>query len=77
MALSTMPATLSKHNSPVSEEPFLSNSNEALRLLKENPAEQRLDVPLTYPKYLELEDEFSRYKLDENISDDRRYQQLR
>ncbi|KAK9377769.1 uncharacterized protein V1513DRAFT_455940 [Lipomyces chichibuensis] len=48
----------------------LSNYNKPFELLKENPAEQRLDVQLPFEKYLQLDDPFSDLKSAAGISED-------
>ncbi|KAK9246045.1 hypothetical protein V1506DRAFT_536582 [Lipomyces tetrasporus] len=50
--------------------------DKALHLLTHNPPEQRLDIPMPYSKYLRLEESWSNYNADNNISEDKRYPSL-
>ncbi|KAK9234000.1 hypothetical protein V1525DRAFT_350979 [Lipomyces kononenkoae] len=45
---------------------------EALSLLKNNPPEQRLDIPMPYSRYLQLEDSWSKFKSENDISEEMR-----
>ncbi|KAK9234300.1 hypothetical protein V1525DRAFT_67222 [Lipomyces kononenkoae] len=45
----------------------------ALSLLENNPPENRLDVPLSYSQYLQLEKGWSQIKSANDISEDQRY----
>ncbi|KAJ8096587.1 hypothetical protein POJ06DRAFT_203775 [Lipomyces tetrasporus] len=42
--------------------------DKALYLLTHNPPEQRLDIPMPYSKYLQLEESWSKFNADNNIS---------
>ncbi|KAK9429459.1 hypothetical protein V1505DRAFT_168744, partial [Lipomyces doorenjongii] len=53
-----------------------SDYREALRLLKDNPPEQRLEIHMPLPMYVRLQDAYSELKLETNISDDQRYPYL-
>ncbi|KAK9426874.1 hypothetical protein V1505DRAFT_140306, partial [Lipomyces doorenjongii] len=72
---STMSPTVS-NMPPVTDESMDSDYREALRLLKDNPPEQRLEIHMPLPMYLRLQDAYSELKLETNISDDQRYPYL-
>ncbi|KAK9351495.1 hypothetical protein V1523DRAFT_416595 [Lipomyces doorenjongii] len=61
---------------PVTDESMDSDYREALRLLKDNPPEQRLEIHMPLPMYVRLQDAYSELKLETNISDDQRYPYL-
>ncbi|KAK9490039.1 hypothetical protein V1508DRAFT_406644 [Lipomyces doorenjongii] len=52
------------------------NYNKALYLLTHNPPEQRLDIPMPYSKYLQLEESWSKFQVDNNILEEKRYPSL-
>ncbi|KAK9356258.1 hypothetical protein V1523DRAFT_261946 [Lipomyces doorenjongii] len=52
------------------------NYDKALYLLTHNPPEQRLDIPMPYSKYLQLEESWSKFKADNNILEEKRYPSL-
>ncbi|KAK9375185.1 uncharacterized protein V1513DRAFT_38810 [Lipomyces chichibuensis] len=54
----------------------LSDHCKAISLLKNNPPEQRLDIPLNYSQYLELEESWTNIKSETGISEDQRYPYL-
>ncbi|KAK9358082.1 hypothetical protein V1504DRAFT_413243 [Lipomyces starkeyi] len=53
-----------------------SSYDKALRLLKNNPPEQRLDVHMPYDEYLKLEESWAQIKAEAKISEDQRYPYL-
>ncbi|KAK9428058.1 hypothetical protein V1505DRAFT_402144 [Lipomyces doorenjongii] len=76
-SVSSMTAlTLSTDMSPVKEEKKLSDYDQALYLLENNPPEQRLDFYLPYSRYLKLEECWSKIKSARNISEDQKYPYL-
>ncbi|KAK9428472.1 hypothetical protein V1505DRAFT_315729 [Lipomyces doorenjongii] len=60
----------------VTDSQELSNYNEAFKLLKENPPEQRLDVQLPFDMFLQLDEALSNLKSTAGISEDQRYPSL-
>ncbi|KAK9241733.1 hypothetical protein V1506DRAFT_556409 [Lipomyces tetrasporus] len=58
------------------DESALSDKDMTLSLLKNNPPEQRLDIPLSFSQYLELEEDWSNIKTETGISEDQRYPYL-
>ncbi|KAK9237715.1 hypothetical protein V1525DRAFT_359966 [Lipomyces kononenkoae] len=61
---------------PGSDRNSPSDYDKALFLLKNNPPEQRLDVPMSYSQYLQLESSWSKSKSENNISEEKRYPSL-
>ncbi|KAK9490930.1 hypothetical protein V1508DRAFT_457398 [Lipomyces doorenjongii] len=60
----------------ITDESMDSDYREALRILKDNPPEQRLEIHMPLPMYVRLQDAYSLLKLETNISDDQRYPYL-
>ncbi|KAK9351442.1 hypothetical protein V1505DRAFT_400535 [Lipomyces doorenjongii] len=73
---STTSVRLSTDMSPVTEEKELSDYDQALYLLENNPPERRLDFYLPYSRYLKLEECWSKIKSARNISEDQKYPYL-
>ncbi|KAK9370317.1 hypothetical protein V1509DRAFT_340930 [Lipomyces kononenkoae] len=67
--------TTSAVNSP-RDENVLSDYDMALSLLENNPPENRLDIPMSYSQYLQLEESWSKIKSAKDISEDQRYPYL-
>ncbi|KAK9369526.1 hypothetical protein V1509DRAFT_619719 [Lipomyces kononenkoae] len=61
---------------PGSDRNSPSDFEKALFLLKNNPPEQRLDISMPYSRYLQLESSWSKFKSENNISDEKRYPSL-
>ncbi|KAK9368140.1 hypothetical protein V1509DRAFT_653423 [Lipomyces kononenkoae] len=53
-----------------------SDYEKALFLLKNNPPEQRLGLPMPYSQYLQLEGSWAKFKSENNISEEIRYPSL-
>ncbi|KAK9343456.1 hypothetical protein V1522DRAFT_413275 [Lipomyces starkeyi] len=68
-----MPAISESDMFPGNDRKSSSDYDEALFLLKNNPPEQRLDIPLPYSQYLKLEESWSQFKSENNISEERRF----
>ncbi|KAK9327016.1 hypothetical protein V1520DRAFT_349974 [Lipomyces starkeyi] len=66
------PATRSTDMSPENDADY----DKALSLLTSNPPEQRLDLPMPYPKYLLLEESWSKFKAENNVAEEKRYPSL-
>ncbi|KAK9371133.1 hypothetical protein V1509DRAFT_2915 [Lipomyces kononenkoae] len=62
--------------SPSKTENLVSDFENALDLLKNNPAEQRLDVHMPYSRYQELEECWSKIKSARIVSEDQKYPSL-
>ncbi|KAK9324739.1 hypothetical protein V1517DRAFT_365922 [Lipomyces orientalis] len=62
--------SVSMDESLVQDEDALSDYDMALNLLKNNPPENRLDIPLSYSQYLKLEECWSNIKSVRGISED-------
>ncbi|KAK9367846.1 hypothetical protein V1509DRAFT_625525 [Lipomyces kononenkoae] len=52
------------------------DSDKALFLLTHNRPEQRLDIPMTYSQFLQLEESWSNFRSENNISKEKRYPSL-
>ncbi|KAK9234017.1 hypothetical protein V1525DRAFT_367610 [Lipomyces kononenkoae] len=50
--------------------------DKALYLLTQNPPEQRLDIPMPYSQYLQLEERWSKFNAENNIPEEKRYPSL-
>ncbi|KAK9234262.1 hypothetical protein V1525DRAFT_391615 [Lipomyces kononenkoae] len=50
--------------------------DKALFLLTHNPPEQRLDIPMPYSHFLQLEESWCKFKSENNISEEKRYPSL-
>ncbi|KAK9494029.1 hypothetical protein V1508DRAFT_403383 [Lipomyces doorenjongii] len=74
--LSTMSVRLSTDMSPATEEKELSDYDQALYLLENNPPERRLDFYLPYSRYLKLQECWSKIKSARYISEDQKYPYL-
>ncbi|KAK9257983.1 hypothetical protein V1519DRAFT_470246 [Lipomyces tetrasporus] len=68
--------TGSRDMSLVKDENAPSDYHKALSPLKNNPPEQRLDIPMPYSQYLNLEECWSKTKSARNISEDQKYPYL-
>ncbi|KAK9235494.1 hypothetical protein V1525DRAFT_427783 [Lipomyces kononenkoae] len=66
------PAIRSTDTSPESDADY----DKALSLLTSNPPEQRLDIPMPYLKYLQLEESWSKFKAENNVAEEKRYPSL-
>ncbi|KAK9360714.1 hypothetical protein V1504DRAFT_440149 [Lipomyces starkeyi] len=76
LSTSAMPAISESDMFPGNDRKSSSDYDEALFLLKNNPPEQRLDISLPYSQYLKLEESWSKFKSENNISEERRYPSL-
>ncbi|KAK9321618.1 hypothetical protein V1517DRAFT_347081 [Lipomyces orientalis] len=72
---SAMSVALSKDKSPGLDENWISEFDKALKLLKSNAPEQRLDIRMPYSHYLKLEGSWSKIK-SETCSEDKSYPRL-
>ncbi|KAK9345201.1 hypothetical protein V1522DRAFT_436688 [Lipomyces starkeyi] len=68
---SATPALPSSDRFPLNDRDSCSDYDEALFLLKNNPPEQRLDIHLPYSQYVKLEESWSKFKSENNISEER------
>ncbi|KAK9350659.1 hypothetical protein V1523DRAFT_445221 [Lipomyces doorenjongii] len=75
-AVSSTTSVLSTDMYPVKDEKELSDYDQALYLLENNPPEQRLDFHLPYSQYLKLEECWAEIKSARNISEEQKYPYL-
>ncbi|KAK9355618.1 hypothetical protein V1523DRAFT_438440 [Lipomyces doorenjongii] len=76
LSTSAMPAVSASDMFLEKDKNSSSDYDEALFLLENNLPEQRLDIPLPYSQYLKLEESWSKFKSENNISEERRYPSL-
>ncbi|KAK9358563.1 hypothetical protein V1504DRAFT_493703 [Lipomyces starkeyi] len=63
----TKPAIMSTDTVPANDADY----DKALSLLTHNPPEQRSDIPMPYSQYLQIEKSWSKFKSDNNISEEK------